>query len=137
MLSKLEVLEQECMNKNINVYYKDISLDGFCIKDNICINKNAGPVKKFWVLEHELTHLELGALYTIDSTDRQVKYRERKVIDHIIRKYNLNYYVLENLKLGWDKWEICEGLEIPYELFDDVIDYLQRKGELPKCLIEV
>lgn len=137
MLSKLEVLEQECMNKNINIYYRDISLDGFCIKDNICINKNAGPVKKFWVLEHELTHLELGALYTIDSTDRQVKYRERKVIDHIIKKYNLNYYVLENLKLGWDKWEICEGLEIPYELFDDVIDYLQRKGELPKCLIEV
>ena len=130
MLSKLEVLEQECMNKNINVYYRDISLDGFCIKDNICINKNAGPVKKFWVLEHELTHLELGALYTIDSTDRQVKYRERKVIDHIIRKYNLNYYVLENLKLGWDKWEICEGLEIPYELFDDVIDYLQRKEEI-------
>ena len=134
-LSKLESLEQECYNKNINIYYLPITLDGFCIKDNICINKDFGPIHRFWVLEHEFTHLELNALYTLKSSATEVKKQELKVIEHIIKKHKLDYYVYENLKLGWDKWEICEGLEIPFELYDEVIKYLHRKGIL-KCRIE-
>lgn len=127
-MTKLETLEQEAYDNNINVYYRDITLDGFCIKDNVCINKHLGTVKKFWVLEHELQHLELDQLYTIESTDKQVAYRERKVNDAIIKKYQLDQLVLLSLRNGCDKWETCFECELPFELYDATLNYLKRKG---------
>lgn len=129
-MNRLEVLEQEVCDKNISLYYKDITLDGFCIQDNICIKKDLSQLKKFWVLEHELQHLELGALYTIDSPQRAVAYRERKVNDAIIKKYKLDQLVVQSFKAGLDKWELCFEMELPFELYDATINYLKRKGIL-------
>ena len=130
MLSKLEQLEDEASKEKINIYYKNISLDGFCIKDNICINKAMCNTKKYWVLEHEYTHLKLGALYTLESKDIYIKKQERKVNDFIIKKHKLDQEVLACLKRGCDKDEICFGLNLPYEVFDATIDYMYRKGIL-------
>ena len=127
-LTRLERLEQEVSDKNISLYYRDTTLKGFCIKDNICISKNLDNVERFWVLEHELQHLELGQLYTIDSTNRQVAIKERKVNDAIIRKYKLDDLVIKSFQYGLTKWELCHDFEMPFELYDATIDYLKRKG---------
>jgi hypothetical protein len=72
--------------------------------------------------------LELDQLYTIESTDKQVAYRERKVNDAIIKKYQLDQLVLFSLRNGCDKWETCFECELPFELYDATINYLRRKG---------
>jgi len=129
-MTKLETLEQEAFDKNINIYYKDMTLDGFCIKDNVCINKGLSNLKKYWVLVHELEHLELNALYTIDSSTRSVAYYERKVNDSIIRKYKLDELLVKSFQYGIDKWELCNDFDLPFELYDATVNYLYRKGVL-------
>ena len=105
-----------------------ISLKGFCVGNNICINKNIADKSKFWVLLHELEHIKLGALYTIDSSERKVKICERKVNDAIIKKYNLDYLVYIFLRNGYGKYDICDTFDLDSEIYDATIDYIKRKG---------
>lgn len=82
------------------------------------------------MLAHEVEHIKQDALYTIQSPTSYIKEQERKVNDAIIKKYNLDIQVLYYLIKGFDKWEICEHLDITYEIFDATFNYLQRKGKI-------
>lgn len=99
-------------------------------KDYICINNNIeiSNFEKYWVLEHELEHIKNNAFYYCNSKKKFIKKQEYKANDALVDKFNLASSTLELLKKGYCKWEICEMLEIPDDLYEHTLDYILRKN---------
>lgn len=137
-ITKYEELDQELYDHNIELIKRDMSVKAFCTrfdkKSYICINPNAcnSKIDEFWTTEHELEHLTNNALYTAVASKATIKAREYKANDSLIKKFNLVEPTIQYIKKGLDKWEICEILEIPYDIFEHIINYIKRKNLL--CL---
>jgi len=118
-------------------YFPLNNLDAFCVdlgNDNnrICLNSNKkySSISEFWMIEHELSHLEQKALYNLNSSALTIKKYERKANDKMILKFDLPNKILELLKIGYSSNDIKEYLEITENVFESCIDYLLRKGKL-------
>jgi Zn-dependent peptidase ImmA (M78 family) len=135
MLTRNEKQLEYLKDNNITLdYFPMQEVRGLCCiynkQKHICLNSNSvlSHTSEFWVIEHELAHLESKALYTLNSSTREIKKAERKANDKMILKYDLPLKVLDLLKRGFEKCEIVEHLEITYNVIDSCIDYLYRKG---------
>lgn len=130
-----ESLEKELESLDIKVYDYDLKtcnaltlrIEG---KYYIAINSNKdfSKLMRFWLIQHELEHIKHGTFYHMNDDKFIINKNERITNDALILKLGLVEPVLEANIKGLDKWEICEGLEIPYEVYDCVIDYINRKG---------
>ena len=136
-MDKYEVLDQEVYDSGIKVCDYPLEVcEAFCVKlgkeKYICINSNKDfcKVKRYWLVQHELEHLNNNALYTAGSSKAKIRRAEMKANDALIRKLHLDVQVVECLKCGLDKWEICQELEILPELCDHIFNYIVRKGLL-------
>ena len=134
-MNKHEELDQELKNFNITVLGFPLNASkSFCMhfekKDYICINNSIeiSNFEKYWVLEHELEHIKNNAFYNCNSKKKFIKKQEYKANDALIDKFNLASSTLELLKKGYAKWEICELLEIPDDLYEHTLNYILRKN---------
>ena len=134
-MNKFDIQSQELFDNNIQLFdYPLESIDACCInfdKNNyICINKNKDftSFDKYWRIEHELEHIKNNALYTCESSKIAIKRREYKANDALVKKHNLATYTADLIKSGLTKWEICEELDLPSDLFDHTLNYIKRKG---------
>lgn len=91
-------------------------------------NKNFSEWKKFWLIQHELEHIKHGTFYHINDDKYIINKNERITNDALINKLGLVVPVFEALIKGFDKWEICTEMQIPYEVYDCVVDYINRRG---------
>ncbi|MCR5786205.1 MAG: hypothetical protein K6G28_00665 [Acholeplasmatales bacterium] len=137
-MTKNELQLQHLFINNIALdYFPMDTIEALCVNINnekrICLNSNRerSSITEFWIIEHELAHLETDALYTINSKSKYIDKMERKANDNMILKFGLPDKVLKCLKYGLTKYEISEQLEITYEVIDSCIDYLYRKGLIP------
>lgn len=133
-MDKYDMQNEEIYKYNILLYERPLQcVDAFCMrfekKDYICINnnKNFSKNSKYWMIEHELEHIKNDTFYTCENKKIAIQRRERKTNDALILKHGLVGPVLDCLKHGLDKWEICEHYEIPFDLFDHILDYIRRK----------
>lgn len=134
-LTKYEELAQELFDFNIALYEQPLNtVDAFCTKVDkktyICINENKhfNNFDKYWITEHELEHIKNNAFYSVQNTKAYIRKREYKTNDAIVEKFDLATSTLSLLKQGLEKWEICEILEIPYDLYDHILNYISRKN---------
>ena len=137
MISMEELQEQRLFDNNIDLEFFPLEQsEAFCgvINDNkyICLSskKERSKINDFWIIEHELAHLESSALYNVNSNAKFIKKMERKANDRMILNFNLPIKVLNLLKLKKQKWEVIEQLEINSAVYDSCIDYLKRKGSI-------
>lgn len=91
-------------------------------------NKNFSEYARFWLIQHELEHIKHGTFYHMNDDKFIINKSERITNDAVITKLGLVLPVIDAMIRGLDKWEICEGLEIPYEVYDCCIDYINRRG---------
>jgi hypothetical protein len=133
-MDKYDIQDEEIYKYNISLYEYPLEVtDAFCMrfekKDYICINKNKNfsRLRKYWIVEHELEHIKQDAFYACENKKIAIQRRERKANDALILKHGLVTPVLDCLKHGLDKWEICDYYEIPFDLFDHILDYIKRK----------
>lgn len=133
-MTRNELQLQELYDNDITLdHYPLNNIDALCVNlDNekrICLNSNKqySSTSEFWIIEHELSHLETNALYSLNSSARTIKKLERKANDRMILKYDLPNKILNLIKKGYEKDEIREALDLTYDVIDYVIDYLYRK----------
>lgn len=91
-------------------------------------NKRFSEWMRFWLIEHELEHIKHGTFYHINDDKFIINKNERITNDALVTKLGLVIPVLEALMTGLDKWEICAEMQIPYEVFDCVVDFINRRG---------
>ncbi len=133
-LTKYEELAQELFDFDISLYEHPLNtVDALCIKFEkkpyICINKNKNfnKFEKYWITEHELEHIKNNAFYSVQNKKAYIRNQEYKANDAIVEKFDLAASTLSLLKQGLERWEICELLEIPYDLYDHILNYIKRK----------
>lgn len=141
-MTRNELQLQHLFINNIALdYFPMEHIEALCVNINndkrICLNSNKerSSTTEFWMIEHELAHLEADALYKINSKSKYINKLERKANDRMILKFNLPNQVLELLKQGLDIYEICEALELTYDVVDCCIDYLYRKNMIYEEMI--
>ncbi len=134
-LTKYEELAQELFDFDISLYEQPLNtVDAFCTKIEkkpyICINKNKNfnKFEKFWITEHELEHIKNNAFYSVQNKKTYIRNREYKANDALVEKFDLASSTISLLKQGLERWEICETLEIPYDLYDHILNYIKRKN---------
>lgn len=134
-MTRNELQAQYLYNSNIALdYFKMDNIEAFCCvlndKKHICISpkRERSKTSEFWLIEHELSHLDNQALYSFGASSSTIAKAERKANDKMILKFDLPNQVLKLLKRGFEKYEICNYLELTYDVIDCCIDYLYRKG---------
>lgn len=141
-MTRNELQLQHLFINNISLdYFPMESIEALCVNINnekrICLNSNKerSSTLEFWIIEHELAHLENDALYKITSKSKYIDKMERKANDNMILKFDMPNKVLELLKKGYERFEICEALEITFDVVDCCIDYLYRKNMIYEEMI--
>lgn len=133
-MDKYEELEQELFDSDIALSeYPLESINAFCLKynnkDHICINKNKNfsNSDKYWIVEHEYSHIRTNSFYTVENSRLSIKRRELKANDDMVTRLNLVASVINKLKQGLEKWEVADELNIPEGIIDYCLSYAKRK----------
>ena len=123
---------RELKLNNIDVYERDlrtskaltINIDN---KYYIGIKKGYNEAFNFWLIEHELEHIKNKTFYKPDADSYTINKMERITNDAVVLKNGITSSILVLQKKGLSKEEICEKLEIPFELYDHAIEVINRK----------
>lgn len=133
-LEKYEELIDYLYNIDIRVHEVDLdSSQAIAIKANnkgyIAVDKKiTNTTAKRFILEHEYSHFLTDAFYTVDTSRLAVKRRELKANDNMVERMRLVRPVLKALKLGLERWQVADALDIPEYVIEHCISYAKRKN---------
>ncbi len=133
-LEKYEELVEHLYINNIRVHEVDLdATTAISLKANdkgyIALNKELkNTTEKRFVLEHEYSHFLTDAFYTVDTSRLAVKRRELKANDNMVERMRLVRPVLKALKLGLERWQVADALDIPEYVINHCISYAKRKN---------
>lgn len=117
----IEVIDYEMKSKSFILL-----LDG---KKYIAINPKLTENERFYVLTHELSHIELNNEYVTIYSSYRINMIERKTNDRTIVYSGLTSKILE-LKNKYNDDEIKKILQVP----DDI--YIETMQRIRRCLYE-
>lgn len=83
---------------------------------------------RYWLILHELEHIKYGTFYSLNDDKFVINRNEIMTNDSLIMRLGIVNEVMDLLLCNKAKWEICEELDMPYDIYDHCIDFINRKG---------
>lgn len=97
-----------------------VEIDG---KNVIGVNKNWNDEKKLYAILHELGHIRTNSLYSSDASEYIINKCEHAANDSMIEVSFLATEYLYYQSKGYDDSDILKILDMPVELFPEVLRY--------------
>lgn len=122
--------QQELLDANgiLVVEMEHLSTKGFAMalngKKYIVVDKGLSKDERFWVIEHELSHLLLDNLYDASTPASDVLKIEFETNEETICRDELLLDVFTCKALGLQADEICNLLQVDKDFYSFIVDYI-------------